>query len=90
MKQEVEKVAENARIKIDESEAEGLAEDFNEILEMFETLDEIDTEDVDPSFHPVDVENDSRKDDVEQTLDKEEVFQNTENTEDGFFKGPSA
>lgn len=90
MKEEVEKVAENARIKIDESEAEGLAEDFNEILEMFETLDEIDTEDVDPSFHPVDVENDSRKDDVEQTLDKEEVFQNTENAEDRFFKGPSA
>jgi aspartyl-tRNA(Asn)/glutamyl-tRNA(Gln) amidotransferase subunit C len=90
MKEEVEKVAENARIKIDDAEAEGLAEDFNEILEMFETLDQIDTEDVDPSFHPVSVENDSRKDEVGQTLSKEEVFQNTENEEDGFFKGPSA
>lgn len=90
MKGEVEKVAENARIKIDDAEAEGLAEDFNEILEMFETLDQIDTEDVDPSFHPVSVENDSRKDEVGQTLSKEEVFQNTENEEDGFFKGPSA
>jgi aspartyl-tRNA(Asn)/glutamyl-tRNA(Gln) amidotransferase subunit C len=90
MKEEVEKVAENARIKIDDAEAEELAEDFNEILEMFETLDQIDTEDVDPSFHPVSVENDSRKDEVGQTLSKEEVFQNTENEEDGFFKGPSA
>lgn len=90
MKEEVEKVAENARIKIDDAEAEGLAEDFNEILEMFETLDQIDTEDVDPSFHPVSVENDSRKDEVGQPLSKEEVFQNTENEEDGFFKGPSA
>lgn len=90
MKEEVEKVAENARIKIDDAEAEELAEDFNEILEMFETLDQIDTEYVDPSFHPVSVENDSRKDEVGQTLSKEEVFQNTENEEDGFFKGPSA
>lgn len=90
MKEEVEKVAENARIKIDDAEAEGLAEDFNEILEMFETLDQIYTEDVDPSFHPVSVKNDSRKDEVGQTLSKEEVFQNTENEEDGFFKGPSA
>lgn len=88
--EEVEKVAENARIKIDEEEAEEFAEDFEEILDMFETLDEIDTEDVEPAFHPVETESKSREDEEEETLEKEEVFRNTGNEEDGYFKGPSA
>lgn len=90
MKEEVEKVAENARINLEDEEAEGLSQDFNEILGMFETLDKIDTEDVEPSFHPVDVENNSRSDEKESTLGKKEVFKNTKNEEEGFFKGPSA
>lgn len=87
---EVKQVAGNARIKIEEDEAEEFADDFEDILEMFETLDEIDTEDVEPAFHPVETESKSREDSEEETLDKEQVFQNTENDEDGFFKGPSA
>jgi aspartyl-tRNA(Asn)/glutamyl-tRNA(Gln) amidotransferase subunit C len=90
MKKEVEEVASNARINLDEEEAEGLADDFEEILEMFETLDDIDTDDVEPSFHPIEVENNSRPDEREDTLEQDQVFQNTDNEEDGFFKGPSA
>lgn len=88
--EEVEKVAENARINISVEEAEEFALDFEEILNMFETLDEINTEDVEPAFHPVETESKSREDEEEETLDKEQVFQNTENEEDGYFKGPSA
>lgn len=86
----VQKVADNARIKLDEEEAEEFREDFENILEKFSSLDEVDTEDVEPSFHPVEVDSKTREDEVEETLDKEEVFQNTENDEDNFFKGPSA
>jgi aspartyl/glutamyl-tRNA(Asn/Gln) amidotransferase C subunit len=50
--EEVKSVAENARIKVEDEEAENFAEDFEDILEMFETLDEIDTEDIEPAFHP--------------------------------------
>jgi len=88
MKDEIRDVAENARIKLDKSELEGLVKDFDEVLEMFDTLDEIDTEDVDPSFHPSETESRTRKDRVEETV--ENPFENTENTEEGFFKGPSA
>lgn len=88
-KGEVKQVAENARIKITDEEAEDFTEDFQEILGMFETLDQVDTEDVEPSFHPVETESKQRKDEKEETLDKEQVFQNTGNEEDGYFKGPS-
>lgn len=86
----VQEVAENARISIDDEEASEFAKEFDEVLEMFEKLEEVDTEDVEPAFHPVDVEPETRKDEKEETLKKEEVFRNTENNEEGFFKGPSA
>lgn len=88
--EQVNRVAENARINIDEEEAEEFAEEFEEILEMFDKLDEIDTEDVEPAFHPIDVEPETRADEKGDTLDKDQVFHNTDNEEEGFFKGPSA
>jgi len=78
----VQKVADNARIKLDEEEAEEFREDFENILEKFSSLDEVDTEDVEPSFHPIEVDSKTREDEVEETLDKEEVFRNTENDEE--------
>ncbi|MFB6180253.1 MAG: Asp-tRNA(Asn)/Glu-tRNA(Gln) amidotransferase subunit GatC [Candidatus Nanohalobium sp.] len=88
--EEVESVADNARIKMGEEEAEKFASEFEEILEMFEALDEIDTEGVEPAFHPIDTESESRRDERQETLSREEVFANTENEKEGFFKGPSA
>lgn len=87
-KEEVKKVAENARINVTDEEAENLKEDFKSILQMFETLEDIDTEDTEPSFHPIDVESKTREDKPKETLKKEEVFQNTSNEEENNFKGP--
>jgi aspartyl-tRNA(Asn)/glutamyl-tRNA(Gln) amidotransferase subunit C len=87
--EEVKSVAENARIKVTDEEAKEFTEDFQEILGMFETLDQVETEDVEPSFHPVETESKTREDKKEETLERKEVFQNTENEEDGYFKGPS-
>lgn len=86
----VQEVAQNSRINITDEEASEFAEEFDEVLEMFEKLEEVDTEDVEPAFHPVDVEPETRSDEKEQTLEKEETFRNTENEEKSFFKGPSA
>ncbi|MFB6193243.1 MAG: Asp-tRNA(Asn)/Glu-tRNA(Gln) amidotransferase subunit GatC [Candidatus Nanohaloarchaea archaeon] len=89
-KNTVEKVAENARLDLSKEEVKEFKEDFEKILENFSSLDKVDTEDVDPAFHPVDVETEAREDEIEETLDSDEVFQNTENEEEGYFKGPSA
>lgn len=88
--EEVQRVADNARINIDDEEIDSFVDDFEQILGMFSTLEEVDTEDVEPAFHPVEVEPETRADEAEDTLDNEEVFRNTENEEDGRFKGPSA
>lgn len=87
--EEVKDVAENARIELEEDEAEQFAEEFDNILNMFQKLEEIDTEEVEPAFHPTETEPETREDEKEETLDREEVFRNTGNDEDGFFRGPS-
>ncbi len=87
--EEVQGVAENARLNLTEDEAEEFTEDFESILEMFETLDQVDTDDVEPAFHPVEVEPETREDRKEVGLSHDEVFQNTDNVEDNKFKGPS-
>lgn len=88
--EKVKEIAKNARIKITQKEAEKYTEDFNNILQKFQTIEQVDTEDVEPSFHPTKTESQTRKDREKQTLTREEVFQNTENHEEGKFKGPSA
>ncbi|PSH00186.1 MAG: Asp-tRNA(Asn)/Glu-tRNA(Gln) amidotransferase GatCAB subunit C [Nanohaloarchaea archaeon SW_4_43_9] len=88
--EEVEEIADNARINLEEGEAEKFAEEFENILSTFQKLEEIDTEDVEPAFHPTETESETREDEVEETLDKDEVFHNTDNEEDRYFKGPSA
>ncbi len=89
MKEEVERVSSLASIQLSKEEKEGLEEDMENILDWFSRLDEIETEDLEPAFHPIELKNEMREDEVEETLDEDEVFQNTENEEEGFFKGPS-
>lgn len=86
--EEVQKVAENARISLDDEEVEKFSEEFEEVLDSFESLQEVDTEDVEPAFHPVEVDEETRGDQVEESISREEAFRNTGNVEDNMFKGP--
>ena len=88
--EEVEEIAENARLELTTDEVEGFTDDFDEVLEMFQKIEEVDTEDTEPAFHPVDIQTETREDELEESLSFEEVFANTDNEEDGKFKGPSA
>lgn len=87
---ELEHVAENARLNLSDEEKQVFAEDLEDILDAFESLDDIDTEDVDPAFHPVEFEDGTRPDEPEECLTQDEALSNTENKEDGYFKGPRA
>ncbi|MFB6167065.1 MAG: Asp-tRNA(Asn)/Glu-tRNA(Gln) amidotransferase subunit GatC [Candidatus Nanohaloarchaea archaeon] len=87
-REEILEVAENARLELTDEEVEELGEDFEEILESFQSLDEMDTEGVEPSLHPVDIEGRTREDEEEECLSQEEALENAENTENGYFKGP--
>ncbi|PSQ09268.1 Asp-tRNA(Asn)/Glu-tRNA(Gln) amidotransferase GatCAB subunit C [Halobacteriales archaeon QS_5_70_15] len=80
---EVRHVAGLARVDLDEDEVELFAEQFADILEYFDALDdvpEIDDE--------ADLDNVMRPDEVREGLTREEALRNAPETEDGYFKGP--
>lgn len=87
-KDEVEHVGWLARIEIDEQDADSYAAHLNTVLEYFGQLDEVDTENVDPTYHVADVVNVFREDVVTESLTQEEAIENTKSKQDGHFKAP--
>ncbi|MFP4116192.1 MAG: Asp-tRNA(Asn)/Glu-tRNA(Gln) amidotransferase subunit GatC [Candidatus Aenigmatarchaeota archaeon] len=86
--EEMERVEFMARMELDSEERENIREEMEDILDWFSKIDEVDTEDVEPAFHPIDLKNEMREDEVEESFSREEALENTEHEEDGFFKGP--
>jgi len=80
---EVRHVADLARVDLDEDDVGRYADQFADILDHFETLDEVPDVEAEP-----DLVNVMRPDEVEESLSQEEALENAPETEDGFFKGP--
>ncbi|MFW5917327.1 MAG: Asp-tRNA(Asn)/Glu-tRNA(Gln) amidotransferase subunit GatC [Halorubrum sp.] len=81
--EEVRHVAELARVRLADDEVEQFVEQFGDILEYFEALDEVPETD-----REEDLVNVMRPDEVETGLTQEAALSNAAETEDGFFKGP--
>ncbi|GAB3417364.1 Asp-tRNA(Asn)/Glu-tRNA(Gln) amidotransferase subunit GatC [Haloparvum alkalitolerans] len=81
--EEVEHVAELARVDLDEAEVATFAEQFADILDHFEALDEVPETDREEELVNV-----MRPDEVREGLTQEEALANAPDSEDGFFKGP--
>ena len=87
-KKTVEHVAKLARVDLTEEEIENFSKQFSDILDLFSSLKDVNTDDVEPSFHPIELENAVRDDKPEACLTQKEALKNAEQKEDGFFKGP--
>ncbi len=82
--EEVRHVASLARIDLDDEEVERFTEQFGEILEYFEALDDV------PELEDeAELTNVMRPDEVREGLTQEEALRNAPETEDGYFKGPN-
>ncbi|OPY24639.1 MAG: aspartyl/glutamyl-tRNA amidotransferase subunit C [Methanomethylovorans sp. PtaU1.Bin073] len=87
-KEEVEHVGWLARIEIHKSEAQAYAEKLNAVLDYFSQLDEVDTENVPPTYHVADIINVFREDVIKPSMPQEEVLSNTEKKQEGNFLAP--
>jgi aspartyl-tRNA(Asn)/glutamyl-tRNA(Gln) amidotransferase subunit C len=87
-KEEVEHVGWLARIEIHESEAQAYTEKLNSVLDYFSQLDEVDTENVPPTYHVADIVNVFREDVVRPSMPQDEVLANTEKKQEGNFLAP--
>ncbi len=80
-----------SRLELSEEDKEKYTPKLNSVLDYFGELDEVDTEDVEPTYHVLPVNNVFRDDTIgvpTSSLSQEEVLSNAPKKQDGFFKAP--
>jgi len=87
-KETVRHVAKTARLNLTEEEVSKFSRQLNDIVNDFKILEELDVENVQPSFHPLRTENVLREDEVKSCLKKEEIFRLACHREKDYFKAP--
>lgn len=86
--EEVEYVAGLAQLTLDDTAKERLAKEMGDILTYMDTLNELDTSDVEPMMHVLDITNVYREDEVGQSLDRETALSNAPKTDGEYFLVP--
>jgi len=87
-REDIEKVAVLARIKVDDEQVSALEKDLGNILDLVDQLGAADTDSVEPMAHPLDAVQRLRPDEVTET-DQRSAFQSiAPATEDGLYLVP--
>jgi aspartyl-tRNA(Asn)/glutamyl-tRNA(Gln) amidotransferase subunit C len=86
--QDVEKIADLARLKLNEDEKEKMTGQLNLILDYMEKLNELDTDQVEPLAHAQELYNVFRDDVVKPSLPVEKALENAPERVDNYFKVP--
>lgn len=86
--QTLKKVSTLARLNLTDEETEKFTKQLQDVLDAFKSLSEVNTEKVDPAFHPFEIKNVFREDNVEPSLTNEKALANTKHKEGKHFKGP--
>ena len=86
--EEIEHIAILAQIELSKKEKKIFREHFNKILDFFSKINEINTDNVSPTYHVLDLVNVYRKNKTKKTLSEKEIFKNAPKKEKGFFKSP--
>ncbi|AXF57544.1 Asp-tRNA(Asn)/Glu-tRNA(Gln) amidotransferase subunit GatC [Salicibibacter kimchii] len=88
-KEQVKHVADLARLTFSDDELETFAKQMGDIIQYAERLNALNTEDVVPTTHVMDVRNVLREDEVRPSLNREDVLKNAPASKDGQFEVPS-
>jgi aspartyl-tRNA(Asn)/glutamyl-tRNA(Gln) amidotransferase subunit C len=87
-RKEVEHIAWLAHIELSKEEKDLFTEQFNEILNYFKKIDEVNTEGTQPTYHVLDLMNAYREDEASASLPIEETLKNAPKKEKNFLKAP--
>ena len=87
-KREVEKIAHLARLSVGEQEIEVYVDELSRILDFVEQMNEIDTIEVTPMAHPLEMTQRLRPDQVTESDRREEFQACAPSTENGLYLVP--
>ncbi|MBS3913238.1 MAG: Asp-tRNA(Asn)/Glu-tRNA(Gln) amidotransferase subunit GatC [Bacteroidetes bacterium] len=86
--EKVDQLAKLARLSFEGEEKEAIRNDLENILEMCEKLNEVDTNGVEPLIYMTDNVNVLRNDEVKQEITHEEALKNAPKKDSDFFRVP--
>ncbi len=86
--QDVERIAKLAKLEFTDAEKEKFTHQMNKILEYMEQLNSLDTSNVEPLSHVIELRNVFRADEVKPGVSAEEALKNAPAKNDQFFKVP--
>lgn len=87
-REEVQKVAVLARLKLSDSEIDSLTTQMGKILGFVESLNEVQTDGVEPMVHAMELRNVFRSDEVRPSLPREDALKNAPKTDGKYFLVP--
>ena len=87
-KRDVEHIAHLARLEVSDRELSDYVDKLSRIIELVAQLRELDTTDVVPMAHPLDMEQRLRPDEVTETSQRDLFQRNSEAVSRGFYKVP--
>ena len=87
-KSDIEHLCNLSKLNLDDEEQSVFLSQMQSILDMIEELQEVDTGDIEPMAHPLQMTQRLRDDEVTEFYDREKYQKNTEFAEDGFYKVP--
>jgi len=84
----IENIAKVARLNLTDEEKNNLINDMKEVLNAFEKIQEVDTENTKMSIQPVNYSNHLREDIPKEPLSQEKALSQTNNKKENYFLGP--
>ncbi|MBT9313183.1 Asp-tRNA(Asn)/Glu-tRNA(Gln) amidotransferase subunit GatC [Leptothoe kymatousa] len=86
--EQVRKVALLARLDLTEAEEQQFTEQLSGILDYVQQLNELNTDNIEPTTRAIELSNITRQDQLETFEDRESILEIAPDREDDFFKVP--
>ena len=87
-REDVAKVAHLARLKLTDKELDVFTSQLGQVLEYVDVLNEVDTENIEPMAHAIEVHNVFRDDKIRESLPREAALQNAPLTDGKYYLVP--
>lgn len=87
-KKDVEYIAHLSRLEISDDEKEEYTKQLSAILEHIDRLNKLNTDNIEPTYYAIDMENVYRNDEIKESIDKNKVFESAPSIEKNGFKVP--
>ena len=84
----VEQLAKLARLKFEGADKDQIREDLDKILDMCESLKQVNTDGVEPLIYMTETQTELRDDNVIQEISKDQALKNAPKADSDFFRVP--